>query len=47
MIYIRPIVLILGTTSKTESHLVKLLEPESDCLELLIAIRSPKQAEQF
>ncbi|MBW4519437.1 MAG: SDR family oxidoreductase [Scytolyngbya sp. HA4215-MV1] len=43
----KPIVLILGATGKTGSHLVNLLEPDFDRLELRIAIRKPKQADQF
>ncbi|MEG4319457.1 MULTISPECIES: NmrA family NAD(P)-binding protein [unclassified Microcoleus] len=47
MNHTKPVVLILGATGRTGSHLVKLLEPESDRLELRVAVRKPEQAEQF
>lgn len=47
MVYTKPVALILGATGRTGSHLVNLLEPERDRLELRIAIRKPEQAEQF
>ena len=43
----KPIILILGATGRTGSHLVKLLESESDRFELRVAIRKPEQAAQF
>ncbi|MFB2894834.1 hypothetical protein ACE1CI_18140 [Aerosakkonemataceae cyanobacterium BLCC-F50] len=43
----KPVVLILGATGRTGSHLVNLLEPESDRLEIRVAIRKPEQTEQF
>lgn len=47
MIATKPTVLILGATGRTGSHLVNLLERESDSLEIRVAIRKPEQAEQF
>lgn len=47
MTHTKPIVLILGATGRTGSHLVNLLEPESARLELRVAIRKPEQVEQF
>jgi NAD(P)H dehydrogenase (quinone) len=47
MTYTKPVALILGATGRTGSHLVNLLEPETDYLELRVAIRKPEQAEQF
>ncbi|HEY9637448.1 MAG TPA: NmrA family NAD(P)-binding protein [Coleofasciculaceae cyanobacterium] len=47
MIATKPTILILGATGRTGSHLVNLLEPESDRLEIRVAIRKPEQAEQF
>jgi uncharacterized protein YbjT (DUF2867 family) len=47
MTHAKPVVLILGATGRTGSHLVNLLEPESDRLEIRVAIRKPEQAEQF
>lgn len=43
----KPTVLILGATGRTGSHLINLLEPEGDRLELRVALRQPKQAESF
>lgn len=47
MVGTKPVVLILGATGRTGSHLVNLLEPECDRLELRVAIRKPEQADQF
>jgi uncharacterized protein YbjT (DUF2867 family) len=47
MTYAKPVILILGATGRTGSHLVNLLERESDALEIRVAIRKPEQAEQF
>jgi NAD(P)H dehydrogenase (quinone) len=47
MTQVRPTVLILGATGRTGSHLVYLLESESDRLEVRVAIRKSEQAEQF
>ncbi len=47
MIHAKPVVLILGATGRTGSHLVNLLERESDAIEIRVAIRKPEQAEQF
>ena len=47
MTYTKPVALILGATGRTGSYLVNLLEPETDHLELRVAIRKPEQAEQF
>jgi NAD(P)H dehydrogenase (quinone) len=47
MTHTKPTVLILGATGRTGSHLVNLLQPERDRLNLRVAIRKPQQAEQF
>ena len=47
MTHTKPVVLILGATGRTGSHLIKLLESESDRLELRVVIRKPEQVEQF